>query len=521
MQKSFIPAAFAFRASAPKCLVLFPAVFAILMRKPYFALLLLASCHVLDKEPLTTIAPSNFFKSATDAEASLTAAYDGLQTKGCYAEVLNLVGNMPSDDCSSSNNDVRVLDDLNWNSATGQVYDVYRDNFRAINRANAVIKYVPGVSMPAARRDQIVGEARFIRGLCYFNLVRLYGAVPVRLEPTESGDPAVLNLPRTSPDQVYARVVEDLTVAAGAMADVNFARATKGSANALLGRVQLTQRNWAAAKEAADRVLSGKGNYSLLGFNALYPADNKAESIFEVQFSGNTDGNTFFTLPDIVMPSPPATYSFPKFNIPTLFVTGNAARSTDLTAVVDTVNDRRWSYQGRVAAGRNHASYVDGRSGNANDRGPFVWKWRSDGNGFNSTDNYYVLRLAEVYLTAAEASNELASPATAVLGYLNPIRQRAGLPLLTAASPEAASQPTLRAEIDKQRRLELAFEGERWFDLLRYARHEQASGAARHAVTALDLIAQKRGARDVNYLQFPIPLAELNTNTQLQQNPGY
>lgn len=482
--------------------------------------LLLASCNVLDKEPLTTIAPSNFFKSATDAEASLTAAYDGLQNKGCYAEVLNLVGNMPSDDCTSNNNDVRVLDDLNWNSATGQVSDVYRDNFRTINRANAVIKYVPGVSMAAARRDQILGEARFIRALCYFNLVRLYGAVPVRLEPTETGDPAVLNLSRTPADQVYARIVEDLTTAAGLMADVNPARATKGSANALLGRVQLTQRNWAAAKDAADRVLTGKGNYSLPGFNSLYPADNGQESIFEIQFSGSTDGGTYFTLPDIIMPSPPATYSFPKFNIPTLFMTGSAARPTDLTSVVDTVNDQRWSYQGRVSAGRSHASYVQGRGG-ANDRGPFVWKWRSDGNGFNSTDNYYVLRLAEVYLTAAEASNELAGPSTAVLDPLNRIRQRAGLPALTLASPAAASKLTMRAEIDKQRRLELAFEGERWFDLLRYARHEQADASARHTVSALDLIAQKRGSRDANYLLFPIPLAELNTNTQLQQNPGY
>ena len=494
MKKSFIPAA--------------------------FAVLLLAGCNVLDKEPLTTIAPSNFFKNAVDAEASLTAVYDGLQSKGCYAEVMNLVGNMPSDDCTSSNNDVRVLDDINWNSASGQVYDIYRDNYRTINRANTVIKYVPGVSMSTTRRDQIVAEARFIRALCYFNLVRLYGAVPLRLEPTESGDPALLNLPRTPVDQVYGRIVDDLTTAAGLLADEQFARATQGSANALLGRVQLTQRNWAAAKEAADKVIASR-KYSLPDFNSLYPANNSPESIFEVQFSGNTDGGTFFTLPDVTMPKPPATFSFPKFNIPTLFVAGNAARATDLTSVVDTVNDQRWSYKGTVAAGRNHASYVDGRSREANDRGPFAWKWRSDGNNFNSADNYYVLRFAEVYLTAAEASNELGNPATAVLDYLKPIRQRAGLPDLTPASPEAASQATLRTEIEKQRRLELAFEGERWSDLVRYARHEQATGSVRHTVTALDLINQKRGSRDVNYLLFPIPLSELNTNTQLQQNPGY
>ncbi|WP_460618984.1 RagB/SusD family nutrient uptake outer membrane protein [Hymenobacter ruber] len=490
---------------------------------PVFALAALASCNVLDKEPLTTIAPSNFFKTSEDAEAAITATYDGLQKKGCYAEVLNLIGNMPSDDCTSTNTDVRALDFITWTSTTGQMYDAYRDPYAAINRANAVLKYVPAISsISSTRRDQILGEARFIRALCYFNLVRLFGPVPLRLEPTETGDPAVLNLPRTPVDQVYARIVEDLTTAAGLMADSNPTRATKGSANALLARVQLTQRNWSAAKEAANKVLTGGGNYSLQNFNSLFPADNKlSESVFEVQFAGTADANSYFTMPDIVLPTPPATYSFPKFNIPTLFVNGSMALPTDLTSVVDTVNDLRWSYQGRVNAGRNHASYVDGRGGNANDRGPFVYKWRSDGNNFNSSDNYYVLRFGEVYLNAAEASNELGDPAATVLDFLNPIRQRAGLPLLNASSPEATNKATLRTEIEKQRRLELAFEGERWFDLIRYARHEQADASVHHTVTALDIIAQKRGARDGNYLVFPLPLNELNTNTQLQQNPGY
>lgn len=481
---------------------------------PVLALTFLASCNVLDKEPLTTIAPSNFFKSAEDAEAAITAVYDGLQRKGNYAEVQNLIGNMPSDDCSSLNGDVRNLDVINWNSTTGQVYDAYRDPYAAINRANGVLKYVPAISMNSARRDQILGEARFVRALSYFNLVRLYGGVPLRLEPTETGDPAVLNLPRATADQVYAQVVADLTAAATLLPDQNPTRAAKGAANALLARVQLTQRNWTAAKDAANQVLTGRGNYALSqSFNNLFPADNTTsrESIFEVQFSGSTDGGTSFTLPDLLLPQPPATYSFQKFNIPT----------TELLQVADTVNDLRWSYQGNVNAGRNHASYVDGGRGTSNDDGPFVYKWRSNPNGFNSPDNYYILRLAEVYLTYAEAANELSGPSQDVLDKLNMIRQRAGLAALTTGSAQAASKQALRTEIDKQRRLELAFEGERWFDLIRYARHEQADPAADHVVTALDIIQQKRGTRDANFLLFPLPLAELNTNTQLQQNPGY
>ncbi|MBT9395584.1 RagB/SusD family nutrient uptake outer membrane protein [Hymenobacter sp. NST-14] len=478
---------------------------------PISALLLLGSCNVLEKEPLTSIAPSNFFVSGVDAEAALAATYDGLQQKGAYAEVLPLLANMPTDDCTSLNNDVRNLDVINWNSGTGQIYDAYRDAYVAINRANAVIKYVPGIDMPAARREQIVGEARFVRALSYFNLVRLYGGVPLRLDPSESGAPAVINLPRSTTDQVYAQIIDDLTQAETQMAAVNPTRATKGAAAALLARVYLTQRQWDAARAAAGRVLTSGGTFALAAnYNSLFPADNKSESIFEVQFSGSTDGGTFHTLPDLLLPQPPATYSFQKFNIPT----------PDLLQAADTVNDQRWSFQGRVNAGRNHASYVQGQSRNANDNGPFVYKWRSDPNGFNSPDNSYILRVADVLLMQAEASNELSGPGSDALAPLNQVRQRAGLPALTTSSPEAASKQALRIEIDLQRRLELAFEGERWFDLVRYARHNQAEAGA-HQVTALTLIQEFRGTPDPNFLLLPLPLAELNTNTQLQQNPGY
>lgn len=479
------------------------------------ALALLASgCNILDKEPLTTLAPSNFFKSAEDAEASLAAVYDGLQLKGCYAEVLMLMGSMPTDDGTSANTDVFVLETLNWNSSTGQVYDMYRDAFQMVNRANATIKYVPGISdMNSSRRDQIVGEAKFLRALAYFNLVRLYGGVPLRLEPTESGAPSVLNLPRASADEVYAQIVGDLTDAVAAAPVSNPTRATRGAANALLARVQLTRRDWAAAKNAANAVLTGGGGYSLApSFNSLFPADNRGESIFEIQFSGNTDAGTFHTLPDVIMPNPPATYSFKKFNLPT----------ANLLQAADTVNDLRWSAQGTTNAGRNHASYVQRGTGTGDNVGPFCYKWRSSGNNFNSPDNSYLLRYADVYLMYAEATNEQSGPSQDVLDKLNQVRQRAGLNPLTMSSPQAASKQALRREIELQRRLELAFEGERWFDLVRYARHEAADPSADHAWTALDEIANKRnGVRDQTRLLLPIPLSELNTNTQIQQNAGY
>lgn len=485
---------------------------------PLGALALLASCNFLDKPPLTTLTPNNFFASATDAEASLTATYDALQGTGAYGQDLNVMGEMPSDNCTSTNGDVNALDKIIWVSTTSQVNNVYQQAYIGVNRANIVLKYVPTVSMDTVRRRQITGEARFIRALCYFNLVRAYGGVPLRLTPVENSTPADVNLARATSDQVYAQVVADLTAAAAQMPLSNPNRATQNSANALLARVQLTQRNWTAAQAAAQKVIAAGASLNS-SFNALYPAENKsAESLFEIQYAGNNDGGNI--LPDLMLPSPLATYSFPKFNIPT----------AELISYADTVNDLRWAYAGNVTAasgarvGRNHVSYIDGkpgRNGNNNDIGPFVYKWRSLGNGFNSVDNTYVLRYAEVLLNYAEASNEQNGPGGDALARLNQVRQRAGLTALTAASPQALTKQALRNEIDRQRRLEMAFEGERWFDLLRYARHTIADGTAQHVVTALDIIQQMRGARDVNYLLFPIPQAELNTNPLIQQNPGF
>jgi hypothetical protein len=409
------------------------------------------------------------------------------------------------------------MDKIIWTPTTSQVGNVYRQGYIGANRANIVLKYVPTVAMDTARRSQIQGEARFIRALSYFNLVRAYGGVPLRLTPTESGAPADVNLARATADQVYDQIVADLQRAAIQMPATNTNRATKNSANALLARVQLTRRNWAAAQAAAAKVLAS--NISLGSFNALYPAENKSpESLFEIQYAGSADGGSI--LPDLLLPSPLATYAFPKFNIPT----------AELISYADTVNDSRWAFVGIVNSaagkviGRNHASYIDGKpgaGGNSNDVGRFVYKWRSIGNNFNSTDNTYVLRYAEVLLNYAEAVNEQTGPSADVLAKLNPVRQRAGLAALSLASAQALTKQAMRNEIDRQRRLELAFEGERWFDLLRYARHNAAEAGA-HVLTALDIIAQQRGgARDANYLLFPLPQSEINTNPLAQQNPGY
>ena len=484
---------------------------------------LLAGCNFLQKDPLTSVTADKFFQTSTNAEASLTAVYDALQGAGLYGQDYYTIGEMPTDNCTSSNGDVNALRIINWNSTTSQVGNMYRQCYLGINRANVVLKYVPTVAMDTARRSQIVGEAKFIRALCYFNLVRAYGDVPLRLQPTEGSTPDEVNLTRTPAADVYNQVVTDLQQAAIQMPASNASRAARNAANGLLSRVQLTQRNWAAAQAAANKVIANNVPLNA-SFKSLFPAENKGpESLFEIQFAGSPDGNDLIA--DEILPLPFATYSYSKFNIPT----------TELISFADTVNDKRWAYNGNInnstgkIVGRDHVSYLDAKnpvsstpSANANDRGPFVYKWTSIGNGFNSVDNCYVLRYAEVLLNYAEAVNEQTGPSTDVLAKLNLVRQRAGLTALSMGMPQTATKQTMRAEMERQRRLEFAFEGERWWDLVRYARHTIADPSAVHTITALDRIALfHNGVRDVNYLLFPIPQAEMNNNPKSSQNPGY
>ncbi|WP_221284511.1 RagB/SusD family nutrient uptake outer membrane protein [Mucilaginibacter sp. SP1R1] len=472
------------------------------------------SCKkVLEKPPLTAITADNYFKNGDDAESAITGCYDALQDDGYYGSVFNLLGEMPSDDATSANADVFSLDKIQWTATTSQPGRLFQNAFKGINRANSVIKYVPAITtgITAERRGQIMGEAYFLRALHYFNLVKCFGGVSLHLVPTETE--AQSAIARSIASQVYAQIESDLTAAEGLLPEsfgnigIDRTRATKGAVNALQAKVYLYERKWQLSITAADKVISN-ANYGTglnTPFNALLPFKNKQESIFEVQYAGTDDGG--FTLPDLVLPSPPASYSFPKYNIPT----------DDLMNAVDKVNDERWKNRGAVEGGISYTSAIQG-TGGGNDGGWFVYKWRNT-NFFASNDNYPLLTLDDIYLVYAEASNELNGPTAQGLDKLNAIRVRAGIGATSLAV--LSSKSLFRDEVDKQRRFELAFQGDRWFDLVRYSNQTIADASAVHKVAALDIIKQQRGSANPNYLLFALPLDELNSNPLAKQNPGF
>jgi hypothetical protein len=473
-----------------------------------------AGCKkVLNKPPLTSITSVNYFKTGDDAESAIIGCYDALQDPNYYGASLNLMGELPSDNVTTLNPQITDMDQIRWTPTSPFPVGVYTQVYIAINRVNSVIKYVPGITenIVPARRSQILGEAHFLRALHYFNLVKSFGGVPLHLEPTETASQSAMA--RSTPEEVYAQIEQDLSTAEPLLpvtygnVALDRTRVTVGAVNALQAKVYLYERKWDLAVAAANKVITNPDYGTLTTpWNSLFPFKNHQESILEVQYSGAADGG--FTLPDETLPSPPATYSYPKFNLPT----------AELMSYVDTLNDIRWKRVGPVLGGVSYGSVLLATSASANDNGWFVYKWRS-GNFFSSLDNNPILMLDDIYLIEAEASNELNGPNPDALSKLNAIRTRAGLPALTLGT--LATKDAFRDEVDKQRRLELAFVGERWFDLVRYARQTIADPTAVHQVDALTIIKQFRGTADQNYFLFAIPLTELDTNPLIKQNPGF
>jgi starch-binding outer membrane protein, SusD/RagB family len=485
------------------------------------AVFLIAGCDVLDKVPLTGIVPEKFYNNVEDAEAAVASAYDALQSLDYYGWPMHMVGEMPSDNCDTQNGDVIAFDRFTWSSTSGTVREIFFRAYIGINRTNAVIKYIPTIgALPTSRRDEMLGEAYFLRALHYFNLVRLYGEVPLRLDPVESGDTKTVNIPRTAVSVIYAQIKSDLILAKQLTSadfgdnELNRGRVTKIAVSALKAKVHLTLREWGDVLTEAQIVLNSP-NYSFSpDFASLFPPENQAESIFELQFSGTAqDGGN--ALPDLNLPTPPATYSFQKFNIPT----------AELVTYVNTsVGDRRWSPVGSIYGGINRVSLLQNPPGSGADNGFFELKHKGSSASFvNSSINYVIIRMGDVKLMQAEAANEQTGP-SAALTQLNDIRLRAGLSALTVTN--LPTKQAARAEIDRQRRLELAFEGERWFDLLRYQAHEEADPSVDHPVTAMDIILQKRPGdatelANRKFLLLPMHIEELNRNPAIVQTPGY
>ena len=476
----------------------------------------------LDESPRDQLTTQNFYKTETDAILATTAAYSQLSRGGQYNRALWCIGDIMSDNSNTGgggggDGDYAIqLDEFRIPSTNRMTTALWAGCYVGIGTANLVLQRVPGITnMSPTIRARCLGEAYFLRAKYYFDLVRCFGDVPLLTTPPAS--PADAAIPRTPATQVYAQIISDLQAASnnllGSYGGPDLGRATKWAAMGLLAKVQLTVGNKAEAARLAQLIITTSPHslWASYGDNFKLENENGKESLFEVQFvtdpSQSYDfnhlgfvGNEFFA-PRFRGLAPQDGYGF---NVPEPnFVNGYEAGDSRQSVTIFRPGDP-------YPAGGSFKSQPGTLPGSPN--GYNVRKWlipKDKSNVWDSPLNFPVLRLAEIYLIAAEGLGATADG----YRYLNVVRRRAFGEDIASPTPQphdVTSNNTndFAAAVLRERRYELAFEDDRWFDLKRT--NKLLSNA--HLIS--------KGIKPYNVL-LPIPQSERDANPNLTQNDGY
>lgn len=462
----------------------------------------------LELAPIAQQNGTNFYKTAEDMKNALAAAYGGLQYGGLYYSSMHIIGDLRSDNTEITNvnagADQDAVDKFQ-NLATNSISSTtWSGHYQAIQSTNIVIEKIKTVSMDENLKARYSGEAKFLRALMYFNLVRIFGDVPLVTEVITNPEEGY-KYKREAANLVYDQIIADLKDAELSLnyeyTGADIGRATKGAAMSLLGKVYLTQKRWDLAsqklKEVIDQVNLNKYQF-LPAYASVFGIvnENNRESIFEVQFKKGSGGEgSPFTNQFAPIGSGTAVVSIGNplgQNIPTVDM-NNAYEANDLRKAISMRN-----------------SYVLGANTVMHN---YVLKYAGvPAASLDSDNNWIVLRYADVLLMYAEALNEIGYvPDGPAFGYLNQIRGRAGLSNKTSNNTVLAlrvvDQAAFRLAIEQERRVELAFEGHRWFDLVRTGR----------ALAVLGPLGMQ-----AHHILFPVPQSQIDINPGvIIQNPLY
>lgn len=496
----------------------------------------------LTETPFDFIGPTNFYKNSGDALAAINAVYaDFINSTGdnYYGRNFVMLVEHPTEMWTSrlsATNERSQPDVYSIPVSHAYVQSVWASAYDAINRANSVLDHVPAIEMDETLKARIIGEAKFLRALHYFNLVRMWGDVPLKLHETQGLDS--LELERTPTKDVYAQIEQDLKDAIAVLPSAktytgsDVGRASKGAAKTLLAKVYLqragtgvgTAADWGNALAMAKQVQSD-GDYSLV-------SDYK--SLFD--FIGGTvkeqNSEVIFDIQNIRAP-------------------GLGGRISSHMAPTATA-----PYLGASTNGSFEAESIWYHSFRADDKrrdGTFVLSWNKNGTTVNWDEtktssqpyasetpfprkfldpqmtgtgaeepNYIIMRYAEVLLMIAEASNEVnGGPGAEAYAAINAVRARAGIPAMTPG----LSHDVFRDSVFNERRWELSLEGPNgYFDDQRNwawskARIEQSMSHANSKTSKFPKA--NNGPIPDKYKLMPIPQRALDLNPKLKQNPGW
>ncbi len=452
----------------------------------------------------------NYFNSETDYYNALVGTYDLLQST--YVNVL--LGEIASNNTlcgGESATDVvgfQQIDDMIHTPVNSNLRDVWNWMYAGVNRANYIMEFEDKTDFEG--KEVIIGETRFLRAYYYFELVKWFGAVPLKETRFQLGDETTI--PRSPVEDVYALIERDLQYAVDNLSYTapQIGRVTKGSAQALLGKVYLYQEKFSEAAIILSELIE-EGPYDLVtDYDTIFEnqGENGIESVFEVQYTDVegagfdclqcSEGNVAVGFSGVRNYSGPQFTSGFSFNVPTQEVV-DEFEDGDLRKDVAILDIEAWASQtgATYGTGYEHTGYFNRkylprtRSGEA----------AGDLN-LTNPNNYRAIRFADVLLMAAEAYNRGGLSDETAKMYLNRVRARA---FGNSDNDITSSGNALTSAIYHERRVELVGEGHQFFDLVRTGRGTEIDGFS-------------TGKNEV----FPIPIEEIQfSNGNWQQNPGY
>jgi hypothetical protein len=460
-----------------------------------FGALFLSACNkfVEVPSPATELIGTSVYNSNSTAGAAVSGIYLTMASNSIGGSIQNygisaILGLSADEFNSVSNQDVILTQSYSNSLTANSPPPEWDDLYNCIYQANSAIEGVSSsTELDSSLKQQLIGEAKFIRAFCHFYLVNIYGDVPIVTSPNYQSNKTIARSPQT---EVYRQIVNDLNEARDLLSD-NFSTASgasttervrpnRGAATALLARVYLYQKKWDSA-DAMSTILIGNPNYQLsVSVNDVF-LTNSAEAIWQLEAP-----NSGFDAPDGAFLEGLLYFGGPNSYAPVTL-------SDSLMNAFEPGDLRRMNWTDSIISGP--ATYY------------YPYKYTAYYTGNPPTEYSMVLRLGEQYLIRAEARAQ-ENNLSGALEDLDAIRTRAGLPM----SP-AVSQPDVLVAIQKERRVELFTEfGHRWLDLKRTG----AVDSVMNAVTPL-----KGGVWKTTAQLFPIPLTEIQADNQLTQNLGY
>ena len=502
------------------------------------ASLLLTACSedFLEIVPESSVTSGNFYETEAQFDQALNGAYAAVRdAKGSIAAWT--MGEMRSDNTHLEFNvtnrgpgymEREYADFFLDDNSSGLVASKYNACYVGIARVNEILQYISEAGFSQPTVDRFTGQAKFLRALFYFDLVRYFGRVPLYLKAVQGAGDAYL--PRSSVEEVYQVIIEDAQEAIQKLPETSFpqdGRATQGAAHMLLADVYLTQKNYSLA-ETELRSITQMGYNLLPDYASVFSLSNKnsEESIFEIQYQqGNQGQNSNFVYPFLPLASDVSMITGITsqnrqgggWNVPT-FEMINSYEPDDqrLEASIAIAEGTGVIGDMLIEAVKSPIGYTTPSGKRAY---PFIKKYlHAHSLEQNTDDNFPIYRYAETLLSLAEVLNEQGKPSEA-LPYLNLVRARAGL----AASTET-NQALLRDIIAHETRVELAFENKRWLDLVRTGKAIEVM--TQNGEYLKDFHAGESYIPDNSYnvtqarLLFPIPDREVQIGG-LEQNPGY